>query len=67
MTYFLTAKSLEKGYSWKTESDVTGGNDTSRETVAPGQQVAPRHTPVITSQIVALLSDTQKLTEKVTT
>ena len=46
----------------KMENDVNGG--TSRET-GNAQQVAPTQPPVTTSQIVALLVDTQTLVEKV--
>ena len=54
----------------KMENDSNGGSSAaSRDPVVHGnsQKVAPSQPPMTTSQIVALLADTQKLVEKVGT
>ena len=49
----------------KMENDVNGGSTPASRETGNAQQVAPSQPPVTTSQIVALLVDTQKLVEKV--
>ena len=49
----------------KMENDVNGGSTPASRETGNAQQVAPSQPPVTTSQIVALLVDTQTLVEKV--
>lgn len=63
----MATESMEKGSMSKMENDSNGGSSAaSRDPVVHGnsQKVAPSQPPMTTSQIVALLADTQKLVEK---